>query len=687
MAEYEARGSVSSTRSGSASAGAGTNPSSVTNLHAQTTSHQTSHHPVGSGDDAGWTTEDSKSLYRVDGWGSGFFDINEKGNIVVTPHGAEGAKVDLLELTQDLQERGIQVPMLIRFPDITKSRIELLNNVFVKAIEDNGYKGRYQGVYPIKVNQQRHLVEELVKFGHHARLGLECGSKPELLVVLAMMNTQDALIICNGFKDQEYIETALLSQKLGRNTIIVVDRMSELPMIIEAAKKFNTHAKIGLRAKLFTKGSGKWIDSSGDRSKFGLTPLEIVDCVELLKKENMLDSLELLHYHIGSQISSISSVKGSLKEGTRFYTELYSMGARLKYIDVGGGLGVDYDGSGSSDSSINYTEQEYANDVVSLIQSVCDEKNVPHPTIVTEAGRALVAHHSALIFNVLGINEVQKKEPATSLSKDDHRVVQDLAYIYEKVNENNIHEFYHDVMHAKETILQLFTFGILSLEQRAKAENLCWVILTKMEKITRNMEDSQDLAETLRELLSDTYFCNFSVFQSMPDSWAVGQLFPVLPIHRLNEKPTRRAILVDMTCDSDGKIGQFIDSGGTHQTDKKTALEVHELNEKDPYYMGVFLVGAYQEILGDLHNLFGDTDAVHITVTSSGYTVDHVVEGDTVTEVLSYVQYNRPELIESIRKASEESILRGTISKQEAKLLMRHYEEGLSGYTYLEDPE
>lgn len=634
-----------------------------------------------------WSIDESKDLYRIGSWGSGFFDVNEKGNVVVTPHGDAGPCVDLVELTTDLQERGIQVPMLIRFPDITKARIELLNGCFHRAIAENGYKGSYQGVYPIKVNQQRHLVEELVKFGHSNRLGLECGSKPELLVVLAMMDTPEALIICNGFKDQEYIETAILSQKLGRNTIIVVDRMSELPMIIDAAKKFNARPKIGLRAKLHSKGAGKWIDSSGDRSKFGLTPLEIVDCVERLKKEDMLDSLELLHYHIGSQIPSISSVKGSLKEGTRFYTELYMLGARPKYIDVGGGLGVDYDGSGHTDSSINYTEQEYANDVVSIIQSTCDEKNVPHPTIVTEAGRALVAHHSVLVFNVLGINEVQKKEPSTQISKDDHRIVQELQYIYEQLNEVNIHEFYHDVMHTKETLLQLFTFGVVGLQQRAKADNLVWVILTKMEQIARKMEDAGELAETLQEILSDTYFCNFSVFQSMPDSWAVGQLFPVLPIHRLNEEPTRRAILVDLTCDSDGKIGQFIDVEGARRGSKKTALEVHELNETDPYFMGVFLVGAYQEILGDLHNLFGDTDAVHITVTSSGYTVDHVVEGDTVTEVLSYVQYNRPELIESIRRASESSILKGSITKQEARLLMKHYEEGLAGYTYLEDPE
>ena len=633
-----------------------------------------------------WTIERSKDLYGIGSWGSGYFDVNPAGNVIITPQGKDGPTVDLLELATDLQERGIRMPMLIRFPDITKSRIELLNGCFKKAIDDCGYKGSYRGVYPIKVNQQRHLVEELVKFGKHHRLGLECGSKPELLVVLAMMGTQEAVIVCNGFKDTEYIETAILSQKLGRNTIIVVDRMVELPMIIAAAKKFNAKAKIGLRAKLHSRGAGKWVDSTGDRSKFGLTPMEIVEAVEILKCENMLDSIELLHFHIGSQIPSISSVKGSLKEGARFYSELYTLGARPKYIDVGGGLGVDYDGSGKTDSSINYSEQEYANDVISIIQSTCDEKNVPHPDVVTEAGRALVAHHSILVFNVLGVNELMANALAKPATKDDHRIVQELAEICEQLNASNLHEYYHDVMHIKETILQLFTFGVLSLSQRAKAENLFWVIVTRMDKLVARSPDCEDIALALQELLSDTYFCNFSVFQSMPDSWAVGQLFPVMPIHRLREEPARKAILVDLTCDSDGKIGQFIDTqSGNHA--KKTTLEVHELNAADPYYMGVFLVGAYQEILGDLHNLFGDTDAVHITLTNTGYTVDHVVEGDTVTEVLSYVQYHRAELVEGIRLASEESILSGTITKQEARLLMRHYEEGLSGYTYLEEPE
>ena len=437
-----------------------------------------------------WSVEKSKDLYGINTWGSGFFDVNAQGNVIITPTGSKGPNVDLLELAQDLQERGIRMPMLIRFPDITKARIQLLNGCFAKAIKENNYKGNYKGVFPIKVNQQRHLVEELIKFGSQHCLGLEAGSKPELLVVLSMMNTENAIIICNGFKDVEYIETAILSQKLGRNTIIVVDRASELPMIIAAAKKFNTRAKIGLRAKLHSKGAGKWVDSTGDRSKFGLTPLEIVECVQLLKQENMLDCLELLHFHIGSQIPSISSVKGSLKEGTRFYTELYLMGARPKYLDVGGGLGVDYDGSGATDSSINYTEQEYANDVVSIVQSVCDERGVPHPDIVTEAGRALVAHHSVLIFNVLGLNEVQKMEMAFTPSKEDHRIVQELQYIHEQLSEKNLYEFYHDVTHIKETTLQLFTFGVLTLEQRAKIEHLSWVILTKMEKLAWKNPDN-----------------------------------------------------------------------------------------------------------------------------------------------------------------------------------------------------
>ncbi|MFN7904088.1 MAG: biosynthetic arginine decarboxylase [Pseudobdellovibrionaceae bacterium] len=631
-----------------------------------------------------WTPANSAEIYSINNWGNGYYRVNGQGHVCVPPCADPNQSLDLYELTQDLLDRGIRVPIMIRFPDIIKARVELLHSCFQKAFADHGYRGQYSGVYPIKVNQQKHLVQELVKYGKNLRLGLECGSKPELLVVLALMNTPNALIICNGFKDVEYIETALLSQKLGRNTIIVVDRKDELPLIVAAAKRFNAKPKIGFRAKLSTQGAGKWVDSAGARSKFGLTAMEIVDGVELLKKENMLDCLELLHYHIGSQVPSIQSIKSSLKEGVRFFCELYDMGAKLKYIDVGGGLGVDYDGTGKTDSSINYSEQEYANDIVSVLQTMCDEKNIPHPDIVTESGRFLVAHHSVLVFNVLGVNNLYRHAPPRPATKADPNLMQDLQYIFEKVTKDNLNECFNDLSVAKQETLQLFTYGVLSLEQRAWCESMYFTIATKMLLIAKTTPDAEDITTQLSQELCDTYYCNFSVFQSVPDSWAVGQLFPVMPIHRLGEEPKRQATLADLTCDSDGKIEKFID-GLTGEY--KRTLKIHDFKEGEQYYMGVFLTGAYQEILGDLHNLFGDTDAVHISLSDAGYTVDHYVPGDTVTEVLSYVQYGRGEMVDSVRQATEESIQKGTITKAEAKLLIKHYEEGLSGYTYLEELE
>lgn len=629
-----------------------------------------------------WSPEMSAESYGINNWGNGYYRINQNGNISVTPMGANGPSVDLHELTQDLLDRGIRVPIMIRFPEIIKSRVELLAGCFQKAFQDHNFKGHYCGVYPIKVNQQRHLVEELVRYGKDLRLGLECGSKPELLVVLALAKNENALIICNGFKDQEYIETALLSQKLGRQTIIVVDRKDELPMIIAGAKKFKCRPKIGFRAKLNTQGGGKWVDSSGARSKFGLTSMEIVEGVELLRKEGMIDCLELLHYHIGSQVPSINSIKSSLKEAARFYVELHKMGAGLKYIDVGGGLGVDYDGSGSSDSSINYSEQEYANDIVSVLQTLCDENGIPHPNIVSESGRSLVAHHSVLVFNVMGVNDLHRNDPPRPVGKGDHSIMQEMQYIYEKMNAENINESFNDLMQAKDETLNLFTYGVLSLEQRAWCEAMYFAIATKMVKFADANTDYEDIAAALKQDLCDTYYCNFSLFQSLPDSWAVGQLFPVMPIHRLNEKPTRAATLADLTCDSDGKIEKFID---TETGIPKKTIAIHQFNEGEQYYIGVFMTGAYQEILGDLHNLFGDTDAVHVSLNDAGYTIDHYVPGDTVTEVLSYVQYDRAAMVDNVRQATEESIQKGTITKQEARLLVRHYEEGLSGYTYLEE--
>ncbi|MBX3016558.1 MAG: biosynthetic arginine decarboxylase [Bdellovibrionaceae bacterium] len=633
-----------------------------------------------------WSKQQSEEVYGINAWGEGYFRINDSGNVAVHNSGAADApSVDLHELTQDLLDRGIRVPIMIRFPDILKARVDLINDCFGKAIADHSYKGYYAGVYPVKVNQQRHLVEELVKRGSSRRLGLECGSKPELLIVLAMAKNNDSLIICNGFKDTEYIETAILSQKIGKHTIIVVDRYEELILIVNAAKKLNAKPHIGFRMKLNSQGAGKWVDSSGARSKFGLTTVEVVEGIEYLRKENMLDCLELVHFHIGSQIPAITSIKSSLKEGVRFFTEIYNMGANgLRFIDVGGGLGVDYDGTGNSDSSINYSEQEYANDVVSALQAACDERNIPHPNIVTESGRFLTAHHSVLVFNVLGVNNLSRKEPPRPATKADHPVLQDMQYIHEKLNPDNLNECFNDLSQSRQEAMQLFTYGVLNLQQRAWCESMYFAIATKMIKLAQKSDDGEEIVQALSDEMCDTYFCNFSVFQSIPDSWAVGQMFPVMPIHRLLEEPSRQCTLADLTCDSDGKLEKFIDTetGKTRRT-----LTVHPYVEGKPYYLAVFLTGAYQEILGDLHNLFGDTDAVHVSVTNTGYTLDHFVPGDTVTEVLSYVQYTQTHMVEAIRNSCEESIQKGTLTKTEAKLLIKHYEEGLAGYTYLEDPE
>ena len=631
-----------------------------------------------------WSIEKAKELYGISTWGQGYFDINQSGHLVVCPRGMDQSHVDLLELIEELQERGIRCPTLLRFQDITLERIKLLNQCFNKAITKYKYQGFYQGVYPIKVNQQCHLIKELVNLGVPYNLGLECGSKPELLIVLAMMTNPKGLILCNGFKDQEYIETALLSLKMGLKTIIVVERLEELDFILKASDKFNIQPRIGLRAKLQSKASGRWVDSAGARSKFGLTTSEIFKAFEKLKNKNQLNNLELIHFHIGSQIPSINSIKSSLEEGSQVYAELCRMGANPKYLDVGGGLGVDYDGSASTHSSVNYSVQEYANDVVSIIQSVCEDKSVPVPDIITEAGRFMVAHHSVLIFDVTGLNRVEVNEIPPEVDEKEHKILGELKEIYQTLSLKNINEFYNDLTEIHENSLKLFTFGILSLAEKAKIEQYYWSIATRMCELVKNSEDHEDLFIELKERLSDTFFCNFSVFQSLPDSWAVGHLFPVLPIHKLNEEPGREATLVDLTCDSDGKIASFIDieTGGTKKT-----LPVHSYQKDQAYYLGVFLVGAYQEILGDLHNLFGDTDAVHISIGKEGYRVNDVVEGDTVDEVLSYVQYNKEKLTNRVRRATEKSIARGEMTKTEARTLIHYYQNGLSGYTYLEETE
>jgi arginine decarboxylase len=629
----------------------------------------------------GWTIQDSIELYNVRNWGRDFFRINEAGNIEVTPAGPRSGSIDLKLLIDDLEKRGITLPILVRFTDILKSRVRTLAGAFHSAIKEYEYAGRYRGVFPIKVNQQRHLVEDLVRFSEGYHMGLEAGSKPELLIVLALMNDPEALIICNGYKDAEFIETALMAKKLGRNPIIVVEKFSEFPLIVEVSKRVGVRPTIGMRAKLSAKGAGRWESSAGDRAKFGLTVGEMVEGVQFLKDHEMLDCMQLLHFHIGSQVSAIRSFKNALKEASRIFTELRKMGAEMRYFDVGGGLGVDYDGSRTNfESSVNYTVDEYAADVVSALSEACDRAGVPHPDIVTESGRAMAAHHAVLVFNVLGVSEMPVGHEV-QITEDDPDILQELKEIHDGVTRKNYQEAWHDALMAKEEILSHFNLGLLDLTQRARGERLYWRTCQRILTVLRGQSYVPDDLEGIEKLMADTYFGNFSVFQSAPDSWAVDQLFPVMPIHRLAEEPSRKAIIADITCDSDGKIDRFIDL-----RDVKDYIELHSFDGKDPYYLGIFLVGAYQEILGDLHNLFGDTNAVHVSLDEDGnYSIDHVVEGDTVADVLKYVQFSKSDLVRLVRRATETALKEGRMTMEEAAKMVTAYQTGLEGYTYLEE--
>lgn len=635
-----------------------------------------------------WTTRDSAELYNINGWSNGYFDINEEGNVILTPQATHGGPVDIKRVVDDLVRRGLSMPLLLRFSDVLRRRIEEIHQAFEIKMNEYGYKGRYQLVMPIKVNQQRHVVEELLDYGKPYGLGLEAGSKPELLVAIAMMDRPDGVIVCNGYKDAAYIETALLAQHLGFRTLIIVDRFQELQLIIDASKRLGLEPNIGVRSKLSTKGSGRWAESGGDRSKFGLTAAELVRAVELLQENDMLSRLVCMHFHIGSQITAIRAVKDALSEACRIFIDLYKMGAPLSHLDVGGGLAVDYDGSKTNfHASKNYSLEEYAADIVYALGNALDEADVPHPTLISESGRALVAHHSVLMFNVLGYSEesfaATAARPFASADEEEHQIIEELREVSATVSRKNYQEAYHDAVQLKEDALSLFRHGILDLRARAQVEELFWTTARKIWKIVRDLDYVPEDLEPLERLLADTYFCNFSLFQSVPDSWAVKALFPVMPIHRLREQPTRRAILADLTCDSDGKMDQFI---GLH--DVKSALELHPFSPSEPYFLGVFLVGAYQEILGDLHNLFGDVNAVHINYDpQNGYAVKHVVEGDTVRDVISYVSYDQRNLMEKLRRSIEKALSAGTMTFEQSAALVKHFEGGLAGYTYLEDRE
>ena len=624
--------------------------------------------------------ERALELYNVRGWGKGYFSISDAGNMVVHPQGPGTASIDLKELVDEVRGRGIGLPLLIRFSEIVQARVRELNEGFLGVIEEAGYGGTYRGVYPIKVNQDRYLVEKLVEFGRPYHFGLEAGSKPELLAVMALLEDEEALIVCNGYKDEEYVETALLASKLGRRVILVAEKPSELRLIHRIAESTGVRPRIGIRARLSTPGAGHWQASGGDRSKFGLAARELVDAVEYLRSVDRLDCFELLHFHLGSQVPSIRSIRDALREAVRIYVDLVGLGAPLTYLDVGGGLGVDYDGSQSDyPSSLNYTLREYANDVVYGIKEICDEAGVAHPTIVSESGRAAVAHHAALIIDILEVAELRLAKIPQAPPEDAELPLKNLFETYRDVRAENLLESYHDSVANRDDCLSLFNLGHLSLTHRGMAENIFWATCDEIWRLAQELPQIPEELWNLEHELADTYFCNFSVFQSVPDSWAIDQLFPVVPIHRLDEEASRRAVLADITCDSDGRIDRFIEPGSF-----KRVLELHPFTG-EPYFLGIFLVGAYQEILGDLHNLFGDTNIVQVSIDpDEDYQIDHVVEGDTVTDVLAYVSYTKKDLVAQVRRATEAALKAKRMTLDESKHLLRMYEQGLAGYTYLE---
>jgi arginine decarboxylase len=627
-----------------------------------------------------WRVEDSAELYNVNGWGVDYFSINDKGNVIVRPQ-KNGASVDIKELLDELVLSDVSTPVLLRFPDILDDRIYSISKCFKSATEEYDYKAQNFIIYPIKVNQMRPVVEEIVSHGKKFNIGLEAGSKPELHAVIAINTDPESLIICNGYKDDDYIELALLAQKMGKRIFLVVEKLNELRKITSIAKRLKVKPNIGIRIKLASVGSGKWEESGGDISKFGLTSSELLEAIDIMEKSKMRDCLKLIHFHIGSQVTKIRRIKIALREASQFYIQLRQLGFKVDFVDIGGGLGVDYDGTGSSnsESSVNYTIQEYVNDSISTFVDASNKANVPHPNIITESGRSLTAHHSVLIFEVLETTTLPSWEEEDKIADSDHELVKDLFQLWEKVNQSRMLETWHDAQQIREEALDKFSFGLIDLRTRAQIEKLFWSIAREVHIMSSKTKHIPDEIRQISRMLSDKYFCNFSLFQSLPDAWAIDQIFPIMPIHRLNEEPLRTATIQDMTCDSDGKIDNFISTRNSpHQ------IPVHSLKGKDSYYLGVFLVGAYQEILGDLHNLFGDTNAVHVSVDSEGYKIDQIIDGESIAEVLDYVQYNSKKMVRTVETWVTSSVKAGIISLEEGKEFLSNYRSGLYGYTYLE---
>ena len=626
-----------------------------------------------------WRIEDSAELYNINGWGLKYFSINDKGHVAVTPR--EGnASVDLKELMDELQVRDVTSPVLVRFPDILDNRIEKISKCFEQAAEEYGYTAQNFIIYPIKVNQMRPVVEEIVSHGKKFNIGLEAGSKPELHAVLAINIDENSLIICNGYKDENYIELALLAQKMGRRIFLVVEKLNELKLIASVSKRLKIRPNIGIRIKLASSGSGKWEESGGDVSKFGLNSSELLEALDILEKNKMQDCLHLIHFHIGSQVTKIRRIKNALREASQFYVQLHNMGFNIDFVDIGGGLGVDYDGtrSSSSESSMNYSIQEYVNDSISALVDACVKNDIPQPNIITESGRSLTAHHSVLIFEVLETTTLPSWSEDESVSEKDHELVQELYKLWDTMNQPRLIETWHDALQIREEALDLFGLGMLDLRTRAQVERLFWSIAREVYEMANEIKHSPEELKKIAKMLPDKYFCNFSLFQSLPDSWAIDQIFPIMPISRLDEKPERTATIQDITCDSDGKIDNFISTRNFNYH-----LPVHSLT-KDPYYIGVFLVGAYQEILGDLHNLFGDTNAVHVSVYKDHYEIEQVIDGETVAEVLDYVQFNPKKMVRSVETWVTTSMKSGIITPEEGREFLSNYRSGLYGYTYLE---
>lgn len=627
-----------------------------------------------------WRIEDSEELYNISGWGINYFSINSKGNVVATPK-RDDNEVDLKEVVDNLKETGISTPVLLRFPDILHQRIKRMSESFLIAKKNYDFNGDSFLVYPIKVNQMRPVVEAIVDHGKKFNIGLEAGSKPELHAVLGINTDNNSLIICNGYKDEEYITLALLAQKMGRQVYIVVEKLNELKLIQKLASEIGVRPNIGIRIKLTSSGSGKWESSGGDVSKFGLTSSELLAALDFMEETGIKDCLKLVHFHIGSQVNKIRRIKIALREAAQFYIQIHKLGFGVSFVDIGGGLGVDYDGTRSaySESSVNYSIQEYVNDAISTLVDASNKHNIPHPNVITESGRSLTAHHSMLVFEVLESASLPKWNDDKEIEKDDHDLVQDLFTIYENLKKTKILEAWHDAQQIREESLDRFSLGLLDLKTRGKIECLFWSIAREINQLASELKHAPDEFNILKKLLADKYFCNFSLFQSLPDSWAIDQQFPIIPIHRLNEKPNKSATLQDITCDSDGKIDNFISTRSSSYY-----LPVHELKKEEPYYIGVFLVGAYQEILGDLHNLFGDTNVAHISMSDKGYEIDQIIKGETVAEVLDYVQYDPEKLMIAIEAWVKTSINSGVITKIEGEEFIANYKNGLYGYTYLE---